>query len=298
MKARVPVSIATVATFAALLAVSHSSASQEPVEVTLPAPAHQCASPALPLDGAPLPALSLDPAHENTFGEEAPQDAKAGVTKLHLLVNEEGRVVRARIAGSQGDARTDEWIARGVAAWRFKPRVLDGRPVCAWGAYSVAFGVVDRSPPAVPQTQAPPASQSAAPHATIDSFGTPVVQPYYAKGRMKYVRFHASCKSDENAFYTVPPGAVLTPPVHLSGGAANQLARRVPLGTEAQVFMFVNERGRVVRSVIYESSGIDGFDRGAARSAHRWRFQPATIDGKPACAWANVIVRQTRHGFH
>jgi TonB family protein len=115
----------------------------------------KCNSRELPLDGAPLPALSLDPAHDAKFVGQAPQHAKPGTTKLQLLVNEDGQVVRALVAVSQGDSRVDEWIARGVESWHFKPRVLDGKPVCAWGNYSVTFELVDRTLDDAAQTQPP-----------------------------------------------------------------------------------------------------------------------------------------------
>ncbi len=115
----------------------------------------KCRSPELPLDGAPIPALSLDPKHDNTFVDQPPHHARPGTTKLQLLVNEEGRVVRALVAVSQGDPGVDEWIARGVESWRFKPRTLDGKSVCAWGNYSVTFQLADRAADDAAQTQTP-----------------------------------------------------------------------------------------------------------------------------------------------
>lgn len=106
-----------------------------------------CKSPALPLDGAPLVGLSLDQQHVNATSQtHPPPQARAGSTKLHLLVNEDGWVVRARVAASNGEPGLDAWVLGMVSEWRFKPRYLDGKAVCAWGTYSVTFQVADRDP--------------------------------------------------------------------------------------------------------------------------------------------------------
>lgn len=97
---------------------------------------HRCKSPELPLNGAPLPALSLGNPGAAPF-PELPHHARPGTTKLDLLVNEQGRVVKARVATSHGDPRVDTALLQAMERWRFKPRYLDAKAVCAWGSYAV-----------------------------------------------------------------------------------------------------------------------------------------------------------------
>jgi hypothetical protein len=58
-------------------------------------------------------------------------------------------------------------------------------------------------------------------------------------------------------------------------------------GTEVQVWVFVNERGRVVA----DSTRLDpptrdgGFNRRLIREASEWVFRPAVRQGKPVASW-------------
>jgi hypothetical protein len=58
-------------------------------------------------------------------------------------------------------------------------------------------------------------------------------------------------------------------------------------GTEIQVWVFVNERGRVVS----DSTRLDpptrdrGFNRRLIREAAEWVFRPAVLEGRPVASW-------------
>ncbi len=63
-------------------------------------------------------------------------------------------------------------------------------------------------------------------------------------------------------------------------------------GVEVQVWVFVNERGRVVA----DSTRLDpptrdrSFNRQLAREAAQWVFRPGTLDGKPVAAWFPYVI--------
>ena len=63
-------------------------------------------------------------------------------------------------------------------------------------------------------------------------------------------------------------------------------------GVEVQVWVFVNEHGRVVA----DSTRLDpptrdrGFNRQLMREAAQWVFRPGTLDGKPVAAWFPYVI--------
>lgn len=99
----------------------------------------RCSSPELPLDGAPLPALSLDEGHMSRMPLYPPSHTRWASAKLHVLVNEEGWIRKVRVASAEGSAYTVNWMLRSLEQWRFKPRYLDGKAVCAWGTYRLTI---------------------------------------------------------------------------------------------------------------------------------------------------------------
>lgn len=63
-------------------------------------------------------------------------------------------------------------------------------------------------------------------------------------------------------------------------------------GVEVQVWVFVDEHGRVVA----DSTRLDpptrdrGFNRQLVREAAQWVFRPGTLDGKPVAAWFPYVI--------
>jgi len=64
-----------------------------------------------------------------------PADMRAdhqGTVKIDYLVNEEGKAVDSRIVQSTGYPAMDEAARIAIQKCRFKPALLDGRPVAKW----------------------------------------------------------------------------------------------------------------------------------------------------------------------
>jgi TonB family protein len=63
------------------------------------------------------------------------------------------------------------------------------------------------------------------------------------------------------------------------------LARRLKLEGEVWLSVHVAADGRVLQAGIARSSGHDMLDATAVESVKKWRFEPATLDGKPVADW-------------
>jgi len=65
---------------------------------------------------------------------------ETGVVTLQIYVDEEGRVVEAKVAKSSGFPRLDETAVKHVKrAWRFKPGTKNGKPFATWMTVPVRF---------------------------------------------------------------------------------------------------------------------------------------------------------------
>jgi protein TonB len=62
-------------------------------------------------------------------------------------------------------------------------------------------------------------------------------------------------------------------------------ARRMGEQGEVLLDVYVGEDGRVSDVKLKKSSGSDLLDRTAIDTVRRWRFEPATVDGKPVAEW-------------
>ncbi|MCG6880189.1 MAG: energy transducer TonB, partial [Deltaproteobacteria bacterium] len=55
--------------------------------------------------------------------------------------------------------------------------------------------------------------------------------------------------------------------------------------------VLVNGDGKVADLLVLKSSGYSMLDKSAVRAVRNWRFEPGTVDGKPAKMWVQVPVR-------
>jgi TonB family protein len=69
--------------------------------------------------------------------------------------------------------------------------------------------------------------------------------------------------------------------------------RRMGLGGSVRVWTFVDERGRVTRRRLAETSGDCDLDRAAIEVARVMRFTPATRDGKAVAGWVAIPLTFT-----
>ncbi len=64
-----------------------------------------------------------------------------------------------------------------------------------------------------------------------------------------------------------------------------ELAQRLGEQGEVRIDVFVGTEGRVLDVRLTQSSGSHTLDETALRTVRRWRFLPATLDGKPIAQW-------------
>jgi TonB family protein len=100
--------------------------------------------------------------------------------------------------------------------------------------------------------------------------------------------------AEEPASATVPPSR---PRLRNSRTVQDEMGRRYPahmrrmgVGGTVRVWAFVDERGRVTRRRLAETSGNCELDRAAMDVARVMRFTPATRDGRAVAVWVALPV--------
>jgi protein TonB len=88
-------------------------------------------------------------------------------------------------------------------------------------------------------------------------------------------------------------GAIRPPRPFMAGNAAPEypLASR-RRGEEGRVTLLVqvDPQGRVLDLSVLGSSGFQALDREAERTVRRWRFEPATQEGRPVFSTVPVVI--------
>lgn len=69
-----------------------------------------------------------------------------------------------------------------------------------------------------------------------------------------------------------------------------RMLREAGIGGTVLVWFYIDERGRVVRTLIHESSGWDELDMAALKVADRMEFSPAYNRDEPVPVWVSVPV--------
>lgn len=82
-----------------------------------------------------------------------------------------------------------------------------------------------------------------------------------------------------------PLGETNPEPVYPPEALAKRLAGLVLIRA------LIDERGRVVRADVYQTSGHSQLDQAALEAVRRWRFTPARLDGEPASCELAIPVR-------
>ena len=68
------------------------------------------------------------------------------------------------------------------------------------------------------------------------------------------------------------------------------LLRDAGIGGVARVWFFIDETGRVVRTLIHETSGYDDLDQAALKVASMMRFTPGYNRDRPVPVWVSIEV--------
>lgn len=90
-----------------------------------------------PTDRPPTP-LAGQPVN---YPEDAQRNGWEGTVTLQVYVNEDGRVLQARMTRSSGFVALDNAAAESVLGWKFLPPLEHGSTVTAWGTVQVVYKV-------------------------------------------------------------------------------------------------------------------------------------------------------------
>lgn len=103
---------------------------------------------------------------------------------------------------------------------------------------------------------------------------TPTVTPY-----------HVDCKSD-----TETPGCVVAPkPIHQPDPHYTKAARKAKIEGTTVIWIVVGPDGLVQKAKIQKSLDL-GLDEEALKTVKKWKFKPATRDGKPVPVAISVEI--------
>ena len=94
--------------------------------------------------------------------------------------------------------------------------------------------------------------------------------------------------------YVFPPqpleGAIPPKPIDTPDPEYTDKARRAKLEGQVSVEVTVNKKGRVTQAKQLGPKLGMGLDKQALKAARKWRFEPATRDGKPIAATERIVV--------
>ena len=87
-------------------------------------------------EASPAPRLALDTTtcSRPVYPEENARLKNAGTVTLQFLIDTDGRVLESKLQKSSGHRGLDEAARSGLSKCRFKPPMVDGKPVRAWTA--------------------------------------------------------------------------------------------------------------------------------------------------------------------
>ncbi|HEX4872037.1 MAG TPA: energy transducer TonB, partial [Nevskiaceae bacterium] len=88
-------------------------------------------------DGDIIPLAKIAP----QYPRQAARDGIEGYVKLEILVNPDGTVKSARVIEAKPRGVFDSAAVTTVLKWKFKPRVVDGRPVEQKGTQVLEFNL-------------------------------------------------------------------------------------------------------------------------------------------------------------
>ncbi len=88
-------------------------------------------------DGDILPLQRIPP----QYPRDAARSGVTGWVQLEVLVNADGSVRSTRVVDSKPRGIFDAAAAAAVMRWRFKPKVVDGKPVEQRGSQKIEFSL-------------------------------------------------------------------------------------------------------------------------------------------------------------
>jgi TonB family protein len=225
-------------------------------------PTAATANAAQPASGTDIPAAHPISTVDPKYPKEARKQKRQGAVVLHVKIGEDGKVQDLSVVS--GDPDFAAAATQAVKKWSFQPYLVDGKPTEAEQRVTVNFTLPIDAPP-------PDSSQTL----SDDDFNKGVDARVAAGSLLRLLT-----------------GPGVTPPkaIHTTDPDYSQEAK------DARV------QGTVVLRIILEADGVPGeihvsrsmghgLDEKAIEAVRRWKFAPATKDGKPVAVVINIEVK-------
>jgi TonB family protein len=197
------------------------------------------------------------------------RDAGIGGTVLvWFFIDDEGVVRRTSLSRTSGYAALDEAALAVASIMRFSPALNRDQRVPVWVEIPIVFSL--------PR----PAGAD-----TMRREMQPVLPPRQA--------------DPERGIRAVPPATEVARMLNrddvlrLRESHYPPLLRDAGIGGTTIVWAYIGEQGTVQRLQLHTGSGHDALDQAALRVVGAMRFEPPTVDGRPAAVWYEVPVAFT-----
>lgn len=189
-----------------------------------------------------------------------------GLPVAWMLVNEEGRVAKARLVTSSGYAELDSLSLQVLGIAEFKPARLAGRPIAVWVPFPA------RIPP---YNELLATLQAATSDASITPMRTPHTQKPVLLNRNQVEAAIIRVIYSRNADVVE---------------AQEAFARSQSVGGKTEMWILIDTSGVVVNTVVKKTSGNRDLDASARDIARMMRFSPARNGHEPAQVWIEVPI--------
>ncbi|MBW3555010.1 MAG: M56 family metallopeptidase [Gemmatimonadetes bacterium] len=224
---------------------------------------------------------------ERLMAEYPPMLREAGIggtTNVWFFIGSDGRVARTKINQSSGHRALDEAALRVAEVMEFTPARLEAEPTPVWVALDITFDVrterAERPAGRLERTRAEP-EERVREERVRESL--PVRTPSSAAGVVsERPRFTPMTKRPQLKNREAVAEALQEhyPPLLRDAGIA---------GT-ANVWLFIDETGRVAKTAVNTSSGFAALDEAALAVASRMEFTAALNGSAPVPVWVAIDV--------
>jgi TonB family protein len=210
-----------------------------------------------------------------------------GVAVVWFLIDTDGRVLRTQMGTSSGQKALDEAALSVASIMRFRPHVKDGQAKQVWVEIPFVFGPGQRIPAQTPRD---------------DLFALPalIVTPpemLAHRDRAAATRVPLPPPPTADDITRAPTFTPMTVRPELQNATEVQRAllqayppmlRDAGIGGTPVVWFFIDDSGRVTRTMISKSSGYPALDEAALRVAQQMRFSPALNRDRTVSVWIEI----------
>jgi TonB family protein len=205
-----------------------------------------------------------------------------GTAHVWFFIDETGTVARVLVNETSGHPELDEAALRVARVIQFTPALNRDRPVAVWISLPITFQT--REAPDPVEVEAPlPLLASLAFDDDQGNELPPPPEPRDARGD--------PAQGPVFTPFTVRPDITNRDEVARSlNSEYPSILRNAGIGGTAQVWFYIDEDGRVQRTLINETSGRDSLDRAALRVARIIEFSPAMNRDRAVPVWISLPI--------